>query len=320
MACQFGFWNYTNPFVTQPIVIEGGTTINYSQPLVIAQAPSDEALAEDDPAQATDVEQVAMDQFDLARDEFYAGNYDEALRLTDAAITVFPDDPTLHEFRSLVKFALGDFREAAAGLYAVLSSGPGWDWTTLSSLYPDQETYLQQLRALETYQQENPDSAEASFVLAYHYLTAGHTDEAAAQLRNFLELIPDDRVATFLLASIEPDDDANAPAFAAPRPADDEGPSISPDQLSGTWNADGPDDTKFTVVFDGKEFTWTFQQGENSQSVAGVFDVDRDTLAMEPDTGGVMLATITAPFDGRFQFQMLGAPDDDSGLEFRKVD
>ena len=44
-------------------------------------------------------------------------------------------------------FALKRYDEAAAALYAVLSVGPGWDWTTLISLYADPETYTQQLRA-----------------------------------------------------------------------------------------------------------------------------------------------------------------------------
>ena len=41
-----------------------------------------------------------------------------------------PNDASLHEFRALVLFALGQYEQAAATLYAVLSNGPGWDWTT----------------------------------------------------------------------------------------------------------------------------------------------------------------------------------------------
>ena len=63
-----------------------------------------------------------------------------------------PNDTVLHEFRGLVLFALGRYKEAAAADYAVLSAGPGWDWTTLSGLYPNVEVYTEQLRALEQYQ------------------------------------------------------------------------------------------------------------------------------------------------------------------------
>ena len=41
---------------------------------------------------------------------------------------------------ALCLFALGRYDESAATLYAVLSVGPGWDWTTLIGLYPDVST------------------------------------------------------------------------------------------------------------------------------------------------------------------------------------
>jgi hypothetical protein len=62
-----------------------------------------------------------------------------------------PKDAATHEFRSLTQFALGKYQEAAATIYAVLAVGPGWDWTTLSSMYPDIDTYTAQLRKLEEY-------------------------------------------------------------------------------------------------------------------------------------------------------------------------
>ena len=69
-------------------------------------------------------------------------------------------------------FAQGKYKEAAAGLYSVLSVGPGWDWTTMCSLYPNVEVYTKQLRALEAAVKQNPQANDARFVLAYHYLTA----------------------------------------------------------------------------------------------------------------------------------------------------
>ena len=56
-----------------------------------------------------------------------------ALAQVDQAIAQVPNDTVLHEFRGLVLFALGRYKEAAAADYAVLSAGPGWDWTTLSA-------------------------------------------------------------------------------------------------------------------------------------------------------------------------------------------
>ena len=56
---------------------------------------------------------------------------------------------------------------------------PGWDWTTLCSLYADVDTYTEQLRALEHYVTANPNAIEARFLLVYHYMTSGHGEAAA---------------------------------------------------------------------------------------------------------------------------------------------
>ena len=72
-------------------------------------------------------------------------DYKTALAQVDQAIALVPNDTVLHEFRGLVLFAQERYQEAAAAEYAVLSAGPGWDWTTLSALYPDVEVYTAQL-------------------------------------------------------------------------------------------------------------------------------------------------------------------------------
>ena len=135
---------YANPYyaeaaVAQPIVIEqtvvGGEpqtvtvpafTYDYSQPIDTQAAPP--------PAEVAD---PALAKFDAAREAFRSGDYAGALRLTDEALKVLPNDATLHEFRALVLFAVGKYDLAAGPLYAVLSVGPGWDWTTMVGLYPE---------------------------------------------------------------------------------------------------------------------------------------------------------------------------------------
>ena len=115
-----------------------------------------------------------------------------------------PNDPTLHEFRGQTLFALGRYEEAAVPLYAVLSSGPGWDWTTLISLYNDPQVYTQQLRALETFSSKNPNSAAGHFVLAYQYLTQEHSDAAVRELKAVTSLQPKDTLSAQLLAQPQP--------------------------------------------------------------------------------------------------------------------
>ena len=144
-----------------------------------------------------------MRQFDAAREAFKSGNYDEALKGVNAAIQQLPSDAVLHEFRALVLFAQGQYDEAAGTIYAVLAAGPGWDWETLKTLYPDTATYTQQLRSLEQYAKEHPDAGSANFLLAYHYLVLNHREAAVKQLDQVVKKVPGDNLAAQLLSVLK---------------------------------------------------------------------------------------------------------------------
>src|SRR5262249_30167678 len=134
-----------------------------------------------------------------SRAAFASGDHKQALELCNQALKTLPNDAVVHEFRSLILFAMQNYRDAAAAAYAVLSAGPGWDWTTLTTLYGNIGDYTTQLRRLESFVQENPRSSEARFLLAYHYLTSGYPDAARAQLREVDALTPNDRLVKQLL-------------------------------------------------------------------------------------------------------------------------
>ena len=106
-------------------------------------------------------------------------------------------------------FATQKYKEAAATLYAVLSVGSGWDWTTMSGLYANVDTYTQQLCALESYVKQHPDASDGHFVLADHYMTAGNPDAAAKQLEEVVRLVPNDQLAKQLLVLITPVENAS---------------------------------------------------------------------------------------------------------------
>src|SRR5262249_52844264 len=108
-----------------------------------------------------DIATAANKLFDGARAEFKAGNYADAQAKVRQAIQKLPSDATLHEFRALTLFAQGKYKDAAAGLYAVLAAGPGWNWETMRDLYGDPADYTKQLRALEQFLTDNPDAAYA---------------------------------------------------------------------------------------------------------------------------------------------------------------
>jgi TolA-binding protein len=146
-----------------------------------------------------DAQQAAQQTLDEARAAFKRGDYATAQDLAEQALRNVPGDTTLHEFRALTLFAQGKYRDAAGAVYAVLAAGPGWNWDTLRALYPDVATYTAQLRALEGYQRNHPDAAEASFLLAYNYLSLGSTEAAVRMLRLTVRANPKDTLSPQIL-------------------------------------------------------------------------------------------------------------------------
>ena len=165
-----------------------------------------------------------------------------ALQLTtDEALKVLQNDATLHEFRALVLFAAGKYNLAAGPLYAVLSVGPGWDWTTMAGLYPDIDVYTSQLRNLEAFISANPRSTAGRFVLAYHYLTQGHTEAAVNQLEQVVALAPD-ALSAQLVKQFSPPSKRSANSVQSTAQA----PAATPAKqgnLAGNWTARPPGDT-----------------------------------------------------------------------------
>ncbi|HZN32275.1 MAG TPA: tetratricopeptide repeat protein, partial [Pirellulaceae bacterium] len=311
LAYGFGYWGYSNPYYSEPYPIDSGVVLDYSEPIAVETAP------------ATPTEQPAgtptpgMSDFDAARQAFYQGDYAAALAASNKALAALPNDPIIHEFRSLVLFAQGKYKEAAAGLYSVLSVGPGWDWTTLSSLYPSVEVYTKQLRALEAAVRQQPQAADARFVLAYQYLTMGDKNSAAMMLQVLYKQTPQDHLIQELLLMTAGPEALGAPSTPAPNTAP--AAAVPAMELVGTWSASGQGGTKFDLSLsqDGN-FTWSFAQKGKTETVKGVYAVDGNVLAMEPESGGTMLAEVTRPQAGSFSFALLGAPPGDPGLKFVK--
>ena len=216
-----------------------------------------------------------------------------------------PSDAVLHEFRALTLFALGRYQDSAATLYPVLSVGPGWDWTTLIGLYPGVEEYTQQLRALEAYRNNNRNDPAGHFVLAYHYLTAGHGDAAEAELQQVVKLSPQDELAGRLLLELNPDAQVPSPPKVTepPKPTS----TIRETQLYGNWQASRSDGSSFAMdLKENGDFSWTYSSGGESQQVTGVWGVDEDgVIAMEMNDEGTMLAQLDLK-GSQLNFYMLG--------------
>jgi len=317
MSYLFGYSDYYNPYYSAPA--ESSSVIyDYSQP--IAEAPaSDESSTQG--GIAGSAPPAGMDAFDLAKAAFYDGDYSEAMRQINRSLEKLPNDAVVHEFRSLILFALGQYQESAAVINTVLAVSPGWDWTTMSSLYPSVAVYTNQLRALESYAGQHQNDAAPFFLLAYHYQTAGHNKAAVEQLERVLKLQPRDAVAAQLYKMLTSSGDSSSatkpPTAAEPNKG---GAAISEDQLTGIWAAkkDAAESFKLELGQD-DSFVWTYTERGQSQSVKGTWAVDGNTLAMEPDQGGVMLANLTMKGDDEMHFQMFSADQSDPGLDFKKL-
>lgn len=334
-----GYMPYTNPYYLAPSA--GPVFYNYAQPIPVALDGSNSASAE------------ARQDFDAALAQFKAGEYPSALALVNKAIQGQPSDAVMHEFRALVLFAMRDYSQAAATIHAVLAVGPGWNWATLSSLYPDVEVYTSQLRYLESYVGGNPNAADARFLLGYHYMTATHPKAAADKFREVIRLLPSDRVAADLYRMVGGDNGQAVPAGqtllptftqpvpaqpvpAQPVPAQLVPPQLVPAQpvpsqtaadkkpvdaaaLVGSWHSSRSDGSKFDLnLAQDKTFAWKFSQQQRGEDFSGTYMTEGALLVLQRTNGGALVGQIALDGTDRFSFKLLGAPADDAGLAFHR--
>ncbi len=309
-----GYCTYANPYATASVVAQSSTYYDYSQPIPVVQAYA--GPADDGTAVPPDVSEATLTEFDRAMQEFSAGEYEKSLTSVSEALKELPNDTAVHEFRALVLFALGKYDESAATLYAVLSVGPGWDWTTMSSLYPSVDVYTEQLRALEKYCGDQPAATAARFVLAYHYLTAGHEDAAVTQLERIVALNPKDDLSRDLLLSLNPE--ANVPKPKLIEPPKPTSP-IEPGQVIGKWTASRAADRFVMDLREGGDFSWSYQPSTGAAStVSGVWAADEDgVLALDLGEEDVMLAQLNLS-GNTLNFYMLGDTHGAEPLKFTK--
>jgi len=319
-------YTYSNPYYVAPATT---AAYDYSQPIVINNyvSPTAEATADatsDPTVQDTPAAEAGYKLFDQSLQAFKQGDYTNALRLDEAAIQSVPDDPVLHEFGALCLFAQGNYSRSAAVLNALLAVAPGMDWTTMSGLYPDVETYTKQLRALEAYSKQKPDDAASHFVLAYHYLVAGHSDASVRQLKEVVRLQPEDQVAQKMLSALQPAEQQVAEA-AEPPALTESKPEAAPESrettdLVGNWRAVRDGDVFELTIGEEGQFTWkATPKGSDPVSLSGQTATTADTLILESGDQGTMVARVKSGGPDKFQFVATGSPPNDPGLTFERV-
>ena len=340
---NWGYWGYSNPYYSYS---SGPAYLDYSQPIVSADTTNadpnatDNAAAQTVVAGQTDIPGVAVDQpspkdaamqlFDTARVAFRSGDYEGALKQVEQALEKLPKDSVLQEFRALVLFAQQDYKGAAAPLYAVLSAGPGWDWTTLIHLYANIDVYTDQVRTLEEYRKVHPDSAEARFVLAYHYLTQGHGEAAAKELAKVVELNPRDALSAQILKSLTPPaagdetpptpDSELKPADSDVKPGDTKpAQPIDQSKLIGNWTASRDDGSTFALTLTkDRKFTWKFTLNKKTQEYKGPYELADNVLILKQNDSPAMVFDLKPVGTDSFNFKLAGGDPADPGLVFSK--
>ena len=246
----------------------------------------------------------------------------------------------LHEFRAITLFALGRFADASSTLYPVLSIQPGMDWTTLSSLYTNINTYTAQLRALEADRDANPNNPADLFLLGYLYSSMGYKDQAANELTKLVAIEPKDTLSAGLLKAIQNSDKSLSDgtgtvaaannAADAPAPATQETTANKPEtvrnpvpapMLTGSWSAKPDESRAITLTFESdSKFTWSFTQPSGPASMfKGTYTYAEGVLTLVSNQNGqVMVGRLEKQADNQFQFVTVGSGKGDPGLNFMK--
>ncbi len=201
-------------------------------------------------------------------------------------------------------------------------------------LYPDVDVYTRQFRALESYVAQSPQSAPARFVLAYLYLTQGHTESAIAELKVVRQLQPKDTLTAQLLQQLEmtPEQTSTTAATASSVPAANPPPTV-PDNsgtahpadnrnLTGTWTADAGGGTTITVSFpDAKRFVWKVTRHGKTQEIQGDRTYGESILTLAPNNQAAqppLVGRVTWQDDTHFNFKLQGGAPGDPGLTFSR--
>jgi tetratricopeptide (TPR) repeat protein len=361
VATPWLYGDYSNPYTTpqtqtiivqQPVPVPVGAeapasaatavAFDYSKPIGVTEPPPETAAID-----------TAQEGLTAARESFKAGDYARALALADQALAQTPNDPILHEFRAIVLFALKRYKEAAATAYAVLTAGPGWNWATMVGLYPDLDTYTNQLREFEANVRQNPNDASSRFLLAYHYMVQGHKEAAATQFQYVVKLEPKDQLSARFAAALGatlpeppklPAQLAKAEGAGAAKPMDlaqagagntkqtrpeaesptEENaplPPAPPQNLQGRWSAKPSDKTSINLALneDGT-FAWTVTQAGKSQTMQGWAGYQDEILTLAQEQGPPLIGKVTLdPGGNRLTFKPPGTPKAVVGLSFEKA-
>ena len=156
-----------------------------------------------------------------------------------------------------------------------------------------------------------PNTPDLNFLLAYHYLIVDQSDAAVRALRKVVRMERRDSIASQLLEMFSP-----APGVdRLTRPPGSWQSAVATGYLAGTWSTQvGPASYTLTLT-PTNEFLWALRAPGRAEEIRGVFLVNGTTLALEPDTGGLLLADLTQIDDRTLSARFVGLG---AQLDFRR--
>ncbi|MFM7077872.1 MAG: hypothetical protein ACKO3G_17660, partial [Planctomycetaceae bacterium] len=110
-----------------------------------------------------------------------------------------------------------------------------------------------------------------------------------------------------------------AAAAAEGDAAEPEVPAGPETDLVGVWKAvDGKNVLTLTITED-SSFTWKAEpEGKPAVELSGRLDSNRDSIALETESQGTMMAKVTSRGADAFDFIVAGAPKEAKPLEFKR--
>ena len=252
--------------------------------------------------------------FDQGLAQFKLGNYQQASMLFDQAIKANPGDPVVHEVRALNLFALKQYLPAATALNSLLSSGPGMDWTTMSSLYGNRDDYSLQLATLEKHVRENASDPAALFVLSYHYLVQGEQDKATKTLENVVRFQPKDSTAKRMMDALSSLSKGKTTSAQANNAADTE------TELIGNWKAvTGNTSIELAIAADAS-FQWKASTaGQPSVMLSGQLSADQDAIVLVNEEAGSIAGSVSSLGADQWQFSLEGENSLNAVINFTRA-
>jgi hypothetical protein len=174
-------------------------------------------------------------------------------------------------------------------------------------------------------------------VLAYLYLTQGHYDEAANQLRRVVALKPTDTLSAKLLDQLQaaksqnpagatvdphPGPEAAPPAnLAVPANTDVPANTAVPQgaSISGIWTAEPNADTKVALTIQaGGAFHWEVTQKGQTRQFSGTSSFGGGILTLVPDKTPPIVGRVGWTDPNHMTFRVIGDSPNAPGVSFAK--